>query len=52
MFLGLMMDLYYPLSKGATTYFADSNALKVGFFLFFLFYGKHCYVSNVRMYPT
>lgn len=25
---GLMMDLYYPLSKGATTYFADSNALK------------------------
>ncbi len=27
-----MMDLYYPLSKGATTYFADSNALKVGIF--------------------
>ncbi len=51
MFLGLMMDLYYPLSKGATTYFADSNALKVGFFLF---YAKNYYVSYVRnrMYPT
>ncbi len=47
MFLGLMMDLYYPLSKGATTYFADSNALKVAFF-----YDKNCYVSYARMYPT
>ena len=27
--LGQMMDLYYGMSKGATTYFADSNALKV-----------------------
>jgi hypothetical protein len=34
-FLGLMMDLYYPLSKGASTYFADSNALKVGILLIF-----------------
>ena len=25
---GSMMDIYYPMSKGATTCFADSNALK------------------------
>ncbi len=42
-----MMDLYYPLSKGATTYFADSNALKVGFF-----YDKNSYFLRMYSYPT